>query len=211
MDEAERRLIADMLASEALARRWSAVVGGGDDTSLELLDAAYWMKGCSSLGRLRYAAVVRQGNGDLSLLDIKEATKAAAPRAADAEMPRDYAVRVVIGARALSPNLGERMVAARLDDAAVVVRELMPQYLKTELDGLAAEEARAVAWSLAAVVGRAHGRQLDAHQRDEWSGALHQRSKSLDAPSWLWSSVVELVGIHESAYLEHCRRALLAA
>ncbi|WP_174297630.1 DUF2252 family protein [Sphingomonas bacterium] len=211
MDKDERRLLADMLASEALAQHWSAIIGSDKDTPFELLDAAYWMKGCSSLGRLRYAAIVRQGDDDLSLLDIKEATKAAAPRAPDAEMPRDNALRVVTGARALSPNLGERMAAGRLGNAAVVVRELMPQDLKTELDGLAAEEARAVAWSLAAVVGRAHGRQLDAHQRDEWAGALHQRSKSLDAPSWLWSSVVELVGIHESAYLEHCRRALLAA
>jgi len=24
-------------------------------------------------------------------------------------------------------------------------------------------------------------------------------------PSWLWSSVVDLLAIHEKAYLEHCR------
>ncbi len=130
----------------------------------------------------------------------------------DADMPRDNAVRVVTGARALSPNLGERMIAARLGDASVVIRELMPQDLKTDLDALTPVEAEAVARSLAAVVGRAHGRQLDAHQRREWAADLsRQRSKSLDAPSWLWSSVVDLVGVHEMAYLEHCRRALLAA
>ena len=28
---------------------------------VELLDAAYWMKGCSSLGRLRYAVLVAIG------------------------------------------------------------------------------------------------------------------------------------------------------
>jgi uncharacterized protein (DUF2252 family) len=33
-----------------------------------------------------------------------------------------------------------------------------------------------------------------------------QRSKTLDAPSWLWSSVVSLIGNHETAYLEHCRK-----
>ena len=27
----------------------------------------------------------------------------------------------------------------------------------------------------------------------------------LRAPSWLWSSVVDLLAIHEKAYLEHCR------
>ena len=29
--------------------------------------------------------------------------------------------------------------------------------------------------------------------------------ENLDAPSWLWTSVVQLVASHESAYLEHCR------
>jgi uncharacterized protein (DUF2252 family) len=47
-------------------------------------------------------------------------------------MSRDNAVRVVTGAKALSPNLGERMMAARLLDKAVVIRELMPQDLKIE-------------------------------------------------------------------------------
>jgi uncharacterized protein (DUF2252 family) len=37
-----------------------------------------------------------------------------------------------------------------------------------------------------------------------------RRSKSLDAPSWLWNGIVDLTGIHESAYLEHCRRLLTA-
>ncbi len=39
-----------------------------------LLDAAYWMKGCSSLGRLRYAVIARLGDGPPALLDVKEAT-----------------------------------------------------------------------------------------------------------------------------------------
>jgi uncharacterized protein (DUF2252 family) len=32
----------------------------------------------------------------------------------------------------------------------------------------------------------------------------------MDAPSWLWSALVELVAIHERAYLEHCRTYALA-
>jgi hypothetical protein len=32
------------------------------------------------------------------------------------------------------------------------------------------------------------------------------RQANEEAPSWLWSSVVELVASHEAAYLEHCRR-----
>jgi hypothetical protein len=35
---------------------------------------------------------------------------------------------------------------------------------------------------------------------------MRNRSKTLDAPSWLWSSVVDLVTVHVAAYLDHCRR-----
>jgi uncharacterized protein (DUF2252 family) len=37
------------------------------------------------------------------------------------------------------------------------------------------------------------------------------RTKNIDAPNWLWQALVELVGVHEQAYLEHCRRYALAA
>jgi len=60
-------------------------------------------------------------------------------------MPRDNAERVVAGARALSPNLGERMMAGRLFDKSVTVRELMPQDLKIELEQLSREQATAIA------------------------------------------------------------------
>ena len=87
--------------------------------------------------------------------------QAAAPRAANAKMPRDNAERVVTGARALSPNLGKRMMASRLFDKSVVLRELMPQDLKIEIDRLSRAQASAVAGYLAGVVGRAHARQMD--------------------------------------------------
>ena len=60
----------------------------------------------------------------------------------------------------------------------------------------------------AAVVGKAHhARQMDAETRWSWKKELsRRRSKSIDAPSWLWSSVVALVASHETAYLEHCRK-----
>ena len=130
-----------------------------------LVDAAYWMKGCSSLGRLRYAVMLRVGEGDdasLCLMDVKEAVAAAAPRAANLAMPRDNAMRVVAGAKALSPNLGERMIATRLLGKAVVLRELMPQDLKLEVERLSHDEAVTLAAYLGGVVGRAHGRQMDA-------------------------------------------------
>ncbi len=60
---------------------------------------------------------------------------------------------------------------------------------------------------LAGVVGLAHRRQMDAASLREWRSSLDgARSRSLDAPSWLWTGIVDLVGIHESAYLDHCRR-----
>jgi uncharacterized protein (DUF2252 family) len=126
-------------------------------------------------------------------------------------MPRDNAIRVVTGARALSPNLGERMLAARLLGKAVVVRELMPQDLKIEINQLTQQEAMSLARYLAGVVGRAHGRQMKSSQRRAWLSDLRRNHRaSLDAPSWLWTSVVELLGLHEAAYLDHCRRYALA-
>jgi uncharacterized protein (DUF2252 family) len=181
---------------------------------IELVDAAYWMKGCSSLGRLRFAAMVRIGEGSgagLALVDLKEATTAAAPRASLPVMPRDNAVRVVTGAQALSPNLGQRMMAVRLLGKGVVMRELMPQDLKLEVGQLTQKRAMALAAYLGAVVGKAHGRQMSAADRTAWlSNLTRAQTTNLDAPSWLWTSVVDLLGIHERAYLEHCRLFALA-
>jgi uncharacterized protein (DUF2252 family) len=43
--------------------------------------------------------------------------------------------------------------------------------------------------------------------RAKWRDELgRSRSAKLDAPGWLWTSIVELVASHEAAYLEHCRR-----
>ena len=116
------------------------------------------------------------------------------------------AERVVEGARHLSPYLGDRMLAAKLDGNSVFVRELMPQDRKIEVEQLTSEDAIAVAGFLAAVVGRAHGRQMDADTRKEWQRELQRsRSKSLNAPSWLWTSLIELLADHERGYLDHCR------
>jgi uncharacterized protein (DUF2252 family) len=210
----ERTGLAELFSREPIRYLITSLQGRDANDDVTVLDAAYWVKGCSSLGRLRYAVMLRVGDGKgavLSMVDIKEGVKAAAPRAADITMPRDNAIRVVTGARALSPNLGSRMIAARLFDTAVVARELMPQDLKIEVDRLTREEAMVVAAYLAGVVGRAHGRQMDGATRSAWRVELAKtRTATLDAPSWLWSSVVELMSIHEAAYLEHCRRYALA-
>lgn len=206
----ERTAIAALFKDPELVSVVLNGAAGKDPAAIELIDAAWWVKGCSSLGRLRYAVLVRCEAG-LRLIDIKEAVSAAAPRTPDSIMPRDNAQRVVAGARALSPHLGQRMAAARMLDHAVVVRELAPQDLKLEIEHLSQEEATSLAAYLAAVVGKAHGRQMDEGSRSAWLAELaRRRPASLDAPTWLWSSVVELMAAHEAEYLEHCRRYALA-
>jgi uncharacterized protein (DUF2252 family) len=208
---AEKRQIKALCRTREMRHLIGALKSREDDAPVRLLDAAFWMKGCSSLGRLRFAVLLGVGKGrnprDFCLVDIKEPIAPAAPRAARASMPRDNAQRVVQGARHLAPYLGQRMIATRLLNRSVFIRELLPQDLKVEVERLTHEEALAASRYLAGVVGAAHGRQMEPHVRKEWRAVLKRgRSARLDAPSWLWSSVVALASTHEAAYLEHCRR-----
>jgi len=214
LNDAERHALEELFSQEAPRRLITQLKSRDDDAKVKIVDAAYWMKGCSSLGKLRYAVLAGVGKGSdrtYCLIDIKEAVEAAAPamkpRSAKAPvMPKDFAERVVCGAKALSPYLGQRMMPATLLRKPVVLRELMPQDLKLEIDTLTCDQAVGAARFLAAVLGKAHGRQMDATTRKRWSAELSRnRSKSLDAPGWLWQSMLELVGEHEVAYLEHCR------
>ena len=211
LDDDERQALEALLDGDEVRRLVLSLHGKDAGTRIELLDAAYWMKGCSSLGKLRFAALLgtpRKGaSTDLALVDVKEAGPTAAPCAPGASCPTDHAERVVAGARALSPNLGDRMAAGRIMDRPVIVRELMPQDLKLEVDQFTRDEAVVAAHYLAYVVGRAHGRQMDGATRDAWRRELERHHPGdLDAPSWLWSSVVELAANHEAGYLDHCRR-----
>jgi uncharacterized protein (DUF2252 family) len=210
LSESERKKIEQLFEGTALRHLATSLRSREDDAPVEVLDAAYWMKGCSSLGLLRFAVLLGVGEGkkrDFALMDVKEAVLAAAPHYAGEKMPKDNAERVVEGAKHLSPQLGDRMVAGHLAKRPVFIRELLPQDLKVEIDQLTTEDAMKAASFLAGVVGKAHARQMDKLTRARWSKELERnRSKSLDAPSWLWSSVVSLIGKHEVAYLEHCRR-----
>ena len=211
----ERKAIEALFSAPALGELVTQINHRTDGARIKVIDAAYWRKGCSSLGKLRYAVLLDVDGGsvngdDLCLIDIKEANKAAAPHARGAVMPRDQARRVVEGARHLSPALGDRMRSASLLDKPVIIRELLPQDLKLEIEHLDREEAIKAARFLASVVGHAHCRQMDAKTRSTWRKELQRnRSKTLDAPSWLWSSVVDLVAEHERGYLEHCRKYVL--
>ena len=104
-------------------------------------------------------------------------------------------------------NLGQRMLTARLSTE----QSSFAQDLKIEINRLTRQEAMSLAHYLASIVGRAHGRQMDSSQRRLWLSDLARNHKaSLEAPSWLWASVVELIALHETAYLDHCRQHALS-
>jgi uncharacterized protein (DUF2252 family) len=215
IDGREQQAIAKLFATEDMRRLVTALRCRDDDAKAEVVDAAYWMKGCSSLGRLRYAVLVRVRassvkKGRLSLMDIKEAVPACAPHARGGPKLPHHGERVVRAARAVSPFLGDRMRAGRLLGKSVFIRELLPQDLKIEIDEVSAPDAMEAGRFLASVVGRAHARQMDETTRKRWARDLRRHpSSAIDAPGWLWESVVDLVGSHEAAYLNHCRRYAL--
>jgi uncharacterized protein (DUF2252 family) len=208
----ENEELHELFDQEGVRRLVASLKSRPNDAEIEMLDGAYWVKGCSSLGRLRFAVLLnvrtgRSNKDELCLIDIKEANPAAAPRARGADKPKNDGKRMVEGAKHLSPALGDRMMTAKLLGRSVVVRELMPQDLKLEIDQLSRQEAVDSARYLAEIVGKAHARQMDTTTRKAFANTFKvRRSAQLDAPSWLWSSVVELACTHEAAYLEHCRQ-----
>ena len=216
IDDRERTALTELFARPDIRRQILSLNADDQESDVRLVDAAYWMKGCSSLGLLRYAALLSikgaTGRSAYALVDLKEAIAPAAPIAAGATMPADNGERVVAGARALAPHLGDRMIAASLLDRSVFIRELAPQDLKLEVEQFSQSQAVKAARYLAYVVGKAHARQMDDAQRRDWRSALRDHGGiAIDAPSWLWESVVDLAASHEAGYLDHCRHYALAA
>ena len=213
----ERAAIDALFEDPGVVARALELAGLGSKGRLRVVDAAYWRKGCSSLGKMRYAVLLgvsakRDAPEYLALIDIKEAGEIVVPVARGVVMPKDPAERVVAGARALAPNLGDRMIPARLLGKPVVLRELAPQDLKIEVSQFSRKQAVAAAAYLAFVVGVAHARQMTDAARIKWREVLMAKHDGdLDAPSWLWRSVVDLAGTHEAAYLDHCRTFALRA
>lgn len=216
LDSHERAALEEVFADPSVCQLILSLDHKDMHRQVRLVDAAYWMKGCSSLGLLRYAVIVgldnAKGRSDYALIDLKEAVAPIAPASPGADMPADNAERLAAAARALSPHLGSRMIPIRMLDRSLFIRELAPQDLKLEVDQFSQSEAIKAARYLAFVLGKAHGRQLSVQQRAAWVGVLEADRRGLiEAPSWLWESVVSLAGRHEAGYLEHCRRYALAA
>ncbi len=216
LDPLEHQELEKFLDRERVRQLVTSLECRDDRARIRLVDSAYWVKGCSSLGLWRCAALVEvlghgQRKSGYSLLDIKEAVAPLAPAQHEDLVPSHQGERVVRGALSVSPALGKRMLAGTVAGHSVFVRELLPQDLKLELEMFDDVEARATARALARGVGRAHARQMSYDGRSAWRRQLETAStRWLEAPSWLWSSVVELVGVHERAYLDHCRRYALS-
>jgi uncharacterized protein (DUF2252 family) len=216
LDDGEREALTAVFDDADVARLILALDGKDAGRSIRMVDAAYWKKGCSSLGLHRYAVLLALKNvkqhSSYALVDLKEAIAPIAPAARGATMPADNAERVVAAARALSPYLGARMIPVRMQGRSLFIRELAPQDLKLEVDQFSESQAAKAAHYLAFVVGKAHARQMDHAVREEWRSVLDaDRRGSIDAPNWLWECVVSLAGSHEAGYLDHCRRYALAA
>jgi uncharacterized protein (DUF2252 family) len=211
----ERRELTALFDSAPVKRLATQIKHRPDDGKVSFVDAAYWRKGCSSLGKLRYAVLLDVDGGtlegdDFCLMDVKEAARAFAPHARGYRIPANHAQRVVEGARHLSPALGDRMHAAQIAGRPVFIRELLPQDMTLDLSRLREDDAVQWANFLGWIVGRSHAQQMDSARLKEWHTQLKRcRARSCHAPPWLWSSVLALLSRHEPSYLAHCQ-ALLA-
>jgi uncharacterized protein (DUF2252 family) len=64
LSKTERAQISRVFNAEEARAIVTGRHGRKDDSEVEVADAAYWVKGCSSLGRLRFAVLLRVGNND---------------------------------------------------------------------------------------------------------------------------------------------------
>jgi len=79
----ERTALVQLFEQEPIRAMVTGLQGRESSDAVTMVDVAYWIKGCSSLGRLRYAVMLRVGEGKrsaLCLVDLKEGVTAAAPR-----------------------------------------------------------------------------------------------------------------------------------
>ena len=202
----EKQEISELFRQDKVRRLVTSLRRRDDDSPVAVHDAAFWVKGCSSLGNLRYAVLIGIGkkHPEYCIIDIKEAVMPVASKLPGTSIPKDNAERVASGAWHMSPALGTRILASSIQGRPVFLRELLPQDLKFEIENLEQKEALRVAGFLGAVIGKAHARQMDVGIRKKWLSQL-SREGADGVASWLWSSVVQLLVVHEDGYLKHCR------
>lgn len=70
----ERAGLVHLFEQEPVRALVTGLQGRESSDAVTMADAAYWIKGCSSLGRLRYAVMLRVGEGKgsaLCLVDLQ--------------------------------------------------------------------------------------------------------------------------------------------
>lgn len=208
----EKKGIIALIARPEVRTLIASMTDDAPDVPIEVVDSAFRIAGTGSLGTWRAAVLVHVGrrkkqpadDEQLRLIDLKQALPSSAMRRGKLT-PADDAERVVRGARALVPALGERMMSASLLGRRVVVRELMPQEHKVSLHDLEPDEGREIARYLGEVLGRAHGRQLEVEVAQAWAKEVMKKNKPRPVPPrWLFDSLLTLVSVHEVEYLRHC-------
>jgi uncharacterized protein (DUF2252 family) len=78
----EHATVEGLFAEEPVRKLATSLRSRAEEAEVRVLDAAYWRKGCSSLGRLRLAVLLAAGRGKEELhclMDVKEAAAAAGP------------------------------------------------------------------------------------------------------------------------------------
>ena len=126
LSAAERRAVKRLFDTERLRKLATSLRSRDADAVVEMRDAAYWVKGCSSLGRLRFAVLLRvigeqPGKGGICLMDVKEAVEAAAPRQPKVKMPSGQ--RGTCGGRRTAPvPVFGRAHGSRAPDGTIRIR-----------------------------------------------------------------------------------------
>ena len=74
----ERSEITHLFEKEHVRQLATMLRSRKDNAPVDMLDAAYWKKGCSSLGKLRYCVLLGVGDKqlELCLMDLKEGSRA---------------------------------------------------------------------------------------------------------------------------------------
>jgi uncharacterized protein (DUF2252 family) len=83
LTQQERSAVEQLFNQEELCRLITPLRSRHDGARVRVLDAAYWKKGCSSLGRVRLAVLLSVDKGKAErhrLMDVKEAIAPAASR-----------------------------------------------------------------------------------------------------------------------------------
>ena len=93
LSKSEKNGIKQLFKKREVLKLVTTLKSRDDNAKIEVLDASYWVKGCSSLGLLRYAVLLSVGGKDYCLFDIKQAVRAITPRYQHVSMRLDNAGR----------------------------------------------------------------------------------------------------------------------